>query len=499
MTHKTLTTWALAALCSLGCAAAALAQDSSALIDALVAKKVLTPQEAENVRADLIKENMQTNAGKLQLSNSITSLKLYGDMRLRYQYDNVQNQLAAAKNDIHDTQQDRERIRLRLGADFTMNGGFFGGVGLQTAQAADSGNQTVNSTSDSASGFGNYNIYISKAYFGWANDWLTAIGGKQANPFYTTDLVWDPDINPVGAVEKIDIIKGFEALSSNSGDIKCEGPFNLSLVAGQLAFSDNKEASTSAWAGTTNLATHDNATDCWLFDTQLIGSYKVTPGVKVTVAPGYMTYTNGNTSGINNSVPFNSVTGTNGQISSGQRDLSIITAPGDVSFKVCGLPTKVLWDFAYNVDGSKRATDVLGLTGTGTTTVTSQGTSPAVKTVYPVAGHSTRDDIAWLVGAQVGENKKAGDWSVFGNFRQTGIAAVDPNLNDSDFAAGYLNMQGVKVGVNYNLADFCVASVTYYDAWNLRNNVYGGQATGGNVIANANSVQLVQVDLSLKF
>ncbi|MEI8234727.1 MAG: putative porin [Verrucomicrobiota bacterium] len=503
MTQKTLTTWALAALCSLGCGAAALAQDSSALLDALVRKKVLTSQEAEDVRADLIKDNAQTNAGKLQLSNSITSLKLYGDIRLRYQYDDVQKQLAAAKNDIHDTQQDRERIRLRLGADFTLNGGFFGGVGLQTAQAADSANQTVNSSSDSAAGFGNYNIYISKAYFGWANDWLTAIGGKQANPFYTTDLVWDPDINPVGAVEKIDIIKGFDALSSNSGDIRSEGPFNLSLVAGQLAFSDNTEANTSVWAGTKNEATHDNATDCWLFDTQLIASAKVASGVKVTVAPGYMTYTNGNTSGVNNSVSFNSTSGTttylasaNGTAFSSQRDLSIITAPGDVSFKVCGLPAKVLWDFAYNTAGSKRATDVLGLTGVGTTTVKSAN---GVSYTYPVATHSSRDDIAWLAGAQVGENKKAGDWSVFGNFRQTGIAAVDPNLNDSDFAAGYLNMQGVKAGVNYSLTDYCVASVTYFDAWNLRSNVYGGQATGGNAIAAANSVQLVQVDLNLKF
>ena len=89
MTPKSLTTWALAALCSLGCGAAAMAQDSSALLDALVRKKVLSSQEAEDVRADLIKENTQTNAGKLQLGSSITSLKLYGDIRLRYQYDNL--------------------------------------------------------------------------------------------------------------------------------------------------------------------------------------------------------------------------------------------------------------------------------------------------------------------------------------------------------------------------------------------------------------------------
>ena len=39
---------------------------------------------------------------------------------------------------------------LRLEADFTLNGGFFGGVGLQTAQASDSANQTVDSSIDGA-------------------------------------------------------------------------------------------------------------------------------------------------------------------------------------------------------------------------------------------------------------------------------------------------------------------------------------------------------------
>jgi len=107
--------------------------------------------------------------------------------------------------------------------------------------------------------------------------------------------------------------------------------------------------------------------------------------------------------------------------------------------------------------------------------------------------------MAWLAGIQLGENKKAGDWSVFGNFRQTGISAVDPNLNDSDFALGYLNTQGVKVGVNYNLTEFCIGSVTYFDAWNLRSDLYGGQATNGNSIASVNSVQIFQLDLNLKF
>lgn len=487
MTQKTFTTWALAALCSFGCGAAAVAQDSSALLDALVRKKVLTSQEAEDVRADLIKDNAQTNAGKLQLSNSVTSLKLYGDIRLRYQHDNKQYEYSEVG---HDNQRSRERVRLRLGADFTLVNGFFGGVGLQTAQAADSGNQTVNDPGDKSAGFGNYNIYISKAYFGWANDYFTIIGGKQANPFYTTDLVWDADINPVGAVEKIDIIKGIGALTHN-GDIREESRYGLSLVAGQFAYSDNTE----------NNFDNDASSDVWLFAAQLIGSAKLTPDVKVTFAPGYMTYTAGNIQDVNNETAFmtgkTSTSGTTvGTVTTvltdgASRDISVITAPGDISFTLCGIKTKVLWDFAYNTKGTDRAQNVYGINGTGLVKVNGVN--------RPVASHSSRDDIAWLAGIQLGQNKKAGDWSILANFRQTGVSSVDPNLNDSDFALGQLNMQGIKVGAAYNLTDACVAGITYYDAWNLRSDLNAAQTTAGQKIASVNSVQIVQVDLNIKF
>jgi len=499
MKKTTLTTLALTGFLACGGVASSMAQDSSALLDALVRKKVLTSQEAEDVRADLIKDNAATNAGKLQLSNSVTSLKLYGDIRLRYQYDDKNPQVATADGD---SQRSRERIRLRLNADFTLTGGFFGGVQLQTAQAADSANQTMADSTNGAAGFGNYNIYISRAFFGWGNDWVTLVGGKQPNPFYTTDLVWDADINPTGFVEKVDLIKAFGALSAGDSELRADSRFGLSLVAGQLIAADNNEY----------LSDNDASTDVWLFNTQLIASAKVTPNVKVTLAPGFMTYTSGNTADLNNENAFMTTkTAANGTTTtylgtSSQRDLSLITAPGDVSFTLLGIKTKLLWDFAYNTQGSARSEDIYGLTdiqipvknakGVVTKYRNSQNT---LTSTTRVSGHNSQDDLAWLAGVQFGENKKAGDWSVLANFRQTGLSAVDPNLNDSDFALGYLNMQGIKTGVAYSLTDFCVAAVTYYDGWNLRGDLVGGQATTGEKIANMNSVQVFQLDLNLKF
>src|SRR5213595_4028086 len=62
------------------------AQDAGALLDLLVKKKIITDQEAEEVRSELTKEAATTSAGKWKLSTPITELELYGDTRLRYEY-----------------------------------------------------------------------------------------------------------------------------------------------------------------------------------------------------------------------------------------------------------------------------------------------------------------------------------------------------------------------------------------------------------------------------
>src|SRR5947209_20375917 len=78
--------FAAVAFCFVFGGIAARAQDAGALLDLLVRKKIITDQEAEEVRAELTKESATTSAGKLKLSVPITELELYGDARLRYEY-----------------------------------------------------------------------------------------------------------------------------------------------------------------------------------------------------------------------------------------------------------------------------------------------------------------------------------------------------------------------------------------------------------------------------
>jgi polyhydroxyalkanoate synthesis regulator phasin len=251
MTQKTLHARALLGLIILS-AGSLYAQQDQALIDALVRKGILSQKEARQIQAEVQKEAVQPTApseSKIKLGDWVQELKLYGDIRLRYQYDTEQPQIPPAplQTDYSNvSQRSRWRFRLRLNADFKLADNFFGGFGLQTNAAADSANQTY------TQGFDNYGIFINKAYLGYAPiDGITVIAGKQTNPFYTTDLFWDPDINPQGLVERIDFHKLFNMTFGESGYAKdgkapvapppepARNALEVSLIAGQLIFYDN--------------------------------------------------------------------------------------------------------------------------------------------------------------------------------------------------------------------------------------------------------------------
>ncbi len=114
--------------------AAARAQDSGPLLDLLVKKGLINDQEAEEVRAELTKENAATSAGKLKLSTPVTELELYGDARLRYEVRSGKTGPPDTINPPGDTiQRDRARYRLRIGLRGTLVDDFLFGIRLETS------------------------------------------------------------------------------------------------------------------------------------------------------------------------------------------------------------------------------------------------------------------------------------------------------------------------------------------------------------------------------
>jgi len=507
-------TSAVAAVLALSAVPAAYGDENDVLLKVLVRKGILTQDEAAAVKAEVSKEKAKEAKiaaksapvttsedglmSKLDISKSVDKLKLYGDLRLRYQYDDKDPQLFipdGSKNEVDrspsGSQQSRWRFRLRLGAEITLTDQWSAGFELSTAKASDSGNQTYEN------GFDDYEIFISRAFLRWdPNKAFTFVGGKMPNPFYTTDLVWDSDITPNGVAEiiRFDQLFGAEVEEevgfSKDGKtvagkaVKSERNWELSLIAGQFLFDDNNE----------NNFDNDESTDAYTFQTQLLGSYKFENGVKVTAAPGWLVNSAGSATGLTNSNPFND----NPNVSGATRNISLLLFPGDVAFKIGDTKTKFYWDFSYNIEGRKRTEDIYGLVSLRNGSGEQSDDDVSDPDDYD-SQHSMQDDFAYLVGLQFGENKKSGDWSFRTDWRQTGIAAVDPNLNDSDFAAGELNTRGLKLGLAYNFTDFAIGTISYYHAWNLRNNLIGGEATGGNGVADSNAVRVLQVDFSVKF
>ena len=511
MTRMSEAAWALFALLALAATPPLRAQQDQALIDALVRKGILSEKEAEQIQAEIQKEAAQAPASpqsKIKIGDWIDELKFSGELRLRNQWDDTTPQLPKAPRQTdysNHSQRDRWRFRLRLNLDFKLKGNIFGGVQLATSQngAADTNNQTL------TGGYDNYNIYISRAFLGWAPlDGVTFVGGKQPNPFYTTELVWDPSVNPQGLVERVDFHKLFNMTFGEPGyakdgkapaappPAKPSNALEVSLIAGQFIFYDNNEYNrvTSA-TGRVNQ-------DAYQFETQLLTRLKLGKALAITVAPALF-ITNDSVAGLagnpaqalQNTLPFQGPA----------RDQFILLAPGDVSFLIGKLPVKLYWDLAYNFSGDDRWNNEYGPLYSD---VTFNRAGTAI-TGFPAAnriGPSFSDNFAYEVGVKIGENKKQGDLSIFGDWRQVGLTSIDPNINSSEFALSSLNSQGIRLGLAYNLTDFATFAVTWWHSWALTHNLFGGAATGtipastiNNTIAPYNHVDVLQVDLLVNF
>ncbi len=414
-------------------ATAVLAQDSGPLIDLLVKKGIVNDQEAETLRAELVKDfAANTSAGKLNLSSSLSEFKLSGDLRMREQLEWQNPQGSPIDNERY-----RTRFRFRLNGDVKLQKGWGGGFALETAQASDSGNQTFDNGAD------DYGIYLARAYVSYqpTNNLLFVLG-KQKNPYYTTDLLWDGDINPQGFYE--------------SYTLATSGASTLELRVGQLLMKDNVE----------NASFTTSANDAWLFEQQIVYTGKFGSGNSFVIAPGLSFYNASTLTGLANENAFNGST----------RGLKLLTLPAELNFANllgAGSTFKIYSDFVYNTEAGTR-----------------------VYRVYALPKGTTRKDpTAWLlgVGYAAGSGKTQGDWSVKLDYREIGIGSIDPNIHDSDFAFSMLNQKGWKLAGSYNLTDFASANLAFFSTENLRENLVQSN------IAKLGGSKTVQVDLVVKF
>lgn len=472
--------------------AVAQAQDNGALLDLLVRKRIITDQEAEDLRGELSKDFSQSPAGKLKMSTPITELELYGDARVRYEIRNGDSGAPGSLvTDPDDTQQrNRARYRIRLGLRGTLVDDWFFGIRLETSTSPRSTNVTFG---DDAGPFGKTSdgAFVGQAYIGYKGirD-LTLTAGRMPNPFVTTSMVWDADINPEGLSEQYKhtfnlSFGGASAASESSQDGKSiasvvnSEPYKMSIDVfanfGQFVYDDNNpENPIGAPAVAGGRRVPEN--DAYMLGWQIGAKFNFTKDIYFQVAPTLYNYTgNGNDfntffSGDPN-FRVGSTVVTPNQV--GINSLLVYDMPAEFGFKFHELPIRIFSDFAVNLDASDRAR---------------------------AAGHPEEDDqrYAYQIGVQLGKLKARHDWQVAAFWQHSEQYALDPNLVDSDLFDSRVNMEGVAVQAGYALTDAVSVNLTY-GYGEQSDNRLGTGGVGDIGVNPLRQYQLFQADLNLKF
>jgi len=119
--------------------------------------------------------------------DAVDNLKFSGDMRLRYEYQDNQDKMNRG----------RARFRLR----FTVMTKIDDNWSLGFRLASGSNNDPTSTNQSMTDNFTQKSVWIDRAYAVYKQGAFTFTGGKMANPFVTTDIIWDSDINPEGVAE----------------------------------------------------------------------------------------------------------------------------------------------------------------------------------------------------------------------------------------------------------------------------------------------------------
>ena len=472
-------------------------QDAGALLDLLVRKRLITDQEAEEVRTELVKESASTAAGKWKLSTPITEVELYGDVRLRYEYrgGRLPDHYQFGQDNQNDWyERHRERYRLRVGLRGTLADDWFFGLRLETNTDPRSTNVTFGGESSGGPfAKGDDGIFVGQAYFGYTGfPDFKFTGGRMPQPLITTSMVWDDDINPEGLAEQWKHTFTFnlgggggEAVQSYSkGGYSKEGkgvvappagePFKLKLDVfvnfAQFVYDDENpenpigpNPTTDANGSTQKIPTTDAFKLAWQ-----IGARLTFPNnVYFQLAPTVYNYTgNGDTFNVH-------FQGDPGGNQTGINSLLVFDMPMEVGWKLWNLPMRIFGDFAVNFDADDRAA---------------------------AAGHAGGGGqrYAWELGLGVGQLKAKGDWEIRAWWQHSDQFSLDTNLVDSDIFDARVNIQGIAVKAGYMLADPISLNLTYSYGWRTNGN-YGTGGIGNIPINPVDEYQLLQADMSVKF
>jgi hypothetical protein len=176
------------------------AQSADALIDKLIDKGVLTVDEAKELREESDKNFGSAYQVRSGLPDWVTSLKIGGDFRGRYEMFNSDEPTFVDRH--------RFRYRVRPGIVATLRDNFEVGFRLTSSEAQGTfGGDPISGNSTFQDNGSKKFAYIDLAYAKWTAfnnaDWsLNLTVGKMENPFVFSDMVFDADYTPEGLAQQ---------------------------------------------------------------------------------------------------------------------------------------------------------------------------------------------------------------------------------------------------------------------------------------------------------
>ena len=481
----------------------AMADSTFDLVQALVAKGVLTEEEAiplmKGRENDItLADKKVKKAAKIGISDAIDNATLYGDMRARYEQREGKGVGTTAGVNV-DANRDRARYKLTFGVKTTADD-FYTDIAFAMGAGGRSDNATFGSTTNAASGGSAYNdkqsLLVKRAMIGWnATDWLALEVGRIDNPLYTTPMVWDADLQFQGLAEK------FKYSTLSKTDLFFTAA-QAEYLGDKRSFPDGGGSRTAtnellAFQGGFKMPLNDNssAKAALTYTTFTHGTAKSTgvynPGSSTQTVTTLLAPAAG---------PANTLSSSTTAVN----DLKTIEIPGEINYMISSnIGIRLFGDYVYNIDGGDRKDSACGAASRALPLANANNI--AVKNAVCNGG---TDDDAWMLGLAIGSaadlkafegNKLVkGDWAARIWYQDVGAYAVDPNAVDSDFNDSRVNMKGVVFKAQYNLRDNVFVNFAAGHA-KRKNNDLGTAATGNDLALNLKDFNLYQLDLTYKF
>ncbi|MBP5098463.1 putative porin [Pseudomonas protegens] len=472
---------------------------------------IVRDQIRDQVKAEVMATAKQENwAQPNTFPDWISRISFDGDIRLRdesrFFADNNSNEIVdyAKLNDsgpydvnkdtnsklppLLNTREDRDnlfRLRARLGMKAVISPEWTAGIRIGTG----SDNNPVSTTQTLGGGFGKKDIWLDQGYLTWkATQDLTLTGGRIANPFYATDMLYSNDLNFDGVAAIFN-----HKLSSDWGLFGTLGAFPVEYT--------NDTATSNGF--------DKNESDTkWLFGGQIGANWKINRSNSLKGALAYYRFDDIEGQRSSPCAPWAGAPGcdTDGsRVAFMQKGNSVFllrditpnpATPGltpqpqfvGLASKFDVLDLNLAWDTELPDDLRLRSqTNFIRNLAYDKGEMLKRSEGEIVNNINS-QGQFESGGNALMVQLTLGnalEMKKSGDWNLLAGYKYIQPDALPDGFNDSSFHLGGTNAKGYFVGGNYGIDKNIYATARYMSA----SEVYGPRY----------EVDVMQLELNTRF